>query len=69
MSAVPSPAPRSPSRRWQPGFSIVFGILLDTFFVRTLLVPSIATLPGRWNWWPTTVASGTARGNRPVPWR
>jgi RND superfamily putative drug exporter len=34
------------------GFSIAFSVLLDTFFVRTLLVPSIAMLLGRWNWWP-----------------
>jgi RND superfamily putative drug exporter len=35
------------------GFSIAFGVVLDTFFVRTLLVPSIAMLLGRWNWWPS----------------
>ncbi len=37
----------------QVGFSIAFGITLDTFFVRTLLVPSVAVLLGRWNWWPS----------------
>jgi RND superfamily putative drug exporter len=37
----------------QIGFSIAFGILLDTFFVRTLFVPSIAVLLGKWNWWPS----------------
>jgi RND superfamily putative drug exporter len=37
----------------QIGFGIAFGILLDTFFVRTLLVPSIVALLGRWNWWPS----------------
>jgi RND superfamily putative drug exporter len=37
----------------QIGYSIAFGILLDTFFVRTLLVPSIVTLLGRTNWWPS----------------
>lgn len=36
----------------QLGFSIAFGVALDTFFVRTLLVPAIAVLLGRWNWWP-----------------
>jgi RND superfamily putative drug exporter len=28
-------------------------VLLDTFGVRTLLVPSIVVLAGRWNWWPS----------------
>lgn len=35
------------------GFTVVVGILLDTFLVRPLLVPALATLLGRWNWvWP-----------------
>jgi RND superfamily putative drug exporter len=37
----------------QIGYSVAFGILLDTFFVRTLFVPSIAVLLGKWNWWPS----------------
>jgi len=40
----------------QIGFSVAFGILLDTFFVRTLLVPSIVVLLGKWNWWPSSLA-------------
>jgi putative drug exporter of the RND superfamily len=37
----------------QIGLGLAAGILLDTFFVRTLLVPSVAVLLGRWNWWPS----------------
>ena len=40
----------------QIGYSIAFGIALDTFFVRTLLVPSIAILLGRFNWWPSKLS-------------
>jgi RND superfamily putative drug exporter len=35
------------------GIGLALGILMDTFLVRTLLVPSIVVLLGRWNWWPT----------------
>jgi RND superfamily putative drug exporter len=41
----------------QLGFTIAFAIFLDTFFVRTLLVPSVAVLLGRWNWWPSKLSS------------
>ena len=37
----------------QLGTSIAIGVLLDTFLVRTLLVPSLVALLGRWNWWPS----------------
>ncbi len=37
----------------QIGAAITIGIIIDTFVVRALLVPSIAALLGRWNWWPT----------------
>jgi putative drug exporter of the RND superfamily len=40
----------------QLGFTIAFAVLLDTFFVRTLLVPSIAVLLGRSNWWPSALS-------------
>jgi putative drug exporter of the RND superfamily len=37
----------------QAGFVLGMGILLDTFLVRTVTVPAIATLVGGANWWPS----------------
>jgi RND superfamily putative drug exporter len=37
----------------QAGFIIGIGLLLDTFLVRTITVPAIAVLIGKWNWWPS----------------
>ena len=39
----------------QMGSTIAIGLLVDTFIVRTLLMPSIAVLLGRWFWWPQVV--------------
>jgi RND superfamily putative drug exporter len=35
------------------GVGLALGVLMDTFLVRTLLVPSAVVLIGRWNWWPS----------------
>jgi putative drug exporter of the RND superfamily len=37
---------------------LALGVLLDTFVVRTLLVPCTVVLVGRWNWWSSTVRPG-----------
>ncbi len=40
----------------QIAIGLALGILLDTFVVRTLLVPSAAVMLGRYNWWPSRLA-------------
>jgi RND superfamily putative drug exporter len=39
----------------QIGTTIGLGLLFDTLIVRSFLTPSIATLLGRWFWWPQRV--------------
>ncbi|HEY0933405.1 MAG TPA: MMPL family transporter, partial [Trebonia sp.] len=35
------------------GIGLAIGVLMDTFVVRTVLVPCTVVLLGRWNWWPS----------------
>ncbi len=50
----------------QAGFIVGVGILLDTFLVRTVTVPAIATLMGPANWWPSKAKPGPVRTRRPT---
>jgi putative drug exporter of the RND superfamily len=40
---------------FQVGAAISIGVLIDTFLVRAILIPSLATLFGRWSWWPSAL--------------
>jgi len=42
---------------FQIGAAIGIGILIDTFLVRALLVPAIATILGRYGWWPSRLSA------------
>jgi RND superfamily putative drug exporter len=33
------------------GFGLAFGVLLDAFVVRMLLIPAVMHLAGTWAWW------------------
>ncbi|OBB98531.1 RND family transporter [Mycobacterium sp. 852002-40037_SCH5390672] len=55
----------------QVGTTIGLGLLFDTLVVRAFMTPAIATLLGRWFWWPARVrprpASALLRANGPRP--
>jgi RND superfamily putative drug exporter len=38
------------------GVGLALGVLMDTFIVRTVLVPCTVVLLGRWNWWPSKMS-------------
>ncbi|QIP86815.1 MMPL family transporter [Streptomyces sp. Tu 2975] len=55
----------------QMGTIVGIGVLLDTFLVRTVLVPALALDLGRWFWWPGRLFKAGARAEpaaeRPAP--
>jgi RND superfamily putative drug exporter len=46
-------------RRQRVGVGLAVGVLMDTFVVRTVLVPCTVVLLGRWNWWPAKLGVRT----------
>lgn len=41
---------------FQVGAAVALGVLLDTFIVRSLLVPALTAVFGSWSWWPSQAA-------------
>jgi RND superfamily putative drug exporter len=50
----------------QIGFAVAFGVLLDTFVVRTTLVPAIVVLLRRVSWWPRRGPSAPRNPERQI---
>lgn len=48
-------------------FTVAFGVLLDTFVVRSLLVPALTVDVGRWMWWPSRLARSVAAQTERTP--
>jgi RND superfamily putative drug exporter len=51
----------------QIAFIVAFGVLLDTFIVRSLLVPAVTYDIGRAIWWPSKLWRGRVETTAPVP--
>ncbi len=37
---------------FQVGVVVALGVLIDTFLVRSVLVPALTAFIGEWAWWP-----------------
>jgi RND superfamily putative drug exporter len=48
-------------------FGLAAGILLDATIIRSLLVPALLSLMGRWNWWMPQSIGRILRLSKPEP--
>lgn len=51
----------------QIGTTIMIGLLFDTLIVRSFMMPAVATMLGRWFWWPRRVDRLTGQPKMPAP--
>ena len=52
---------------FQVGVAVAIGVLIDTFLVRSILVPAITAFVGDWAWWPSGAAVSGLLGRVPSP--
>ena len=46
------------------GLGLAVAVLVDALVIRVIVLPSLMTMLGRWNWWPGHVAAGRPPGAR-----
>ncbi len=51
---------------FQIGVAVAAGVMIDTFLVRSILVPALTTLVGERAWWPSRSVAATPPGPRAV---
>ncbi|MHB1638773.1 MAG: MMPL family transporter [Candidatus Dormibacteria bacterium] len=51
----------------QIGFGIAAGVFMDTFIIRTLVVPAVVVVLGRWNWWPSRLSRAVLPAQMEAP--
>ena len=47
------------------GFTVALGVLVDTFLVRTVLMPAVTAMVGDRSWWPSKLGRGEPPGPPP----
>jgi RND superfamily putative drug exporter len=60
--AVAGGAAQGGSQISQVGYGVAFGVIIDTFIVRTILVPALVVLLGRLSWWPSRLGTDRPTG-------
>jgi RND superfamily putative drug exporter len=48
------------------GVGLAVAVLVDALVVRTILLPSLMMLLGRWNWWPGRVRGAGSQAAEPA---
>jgi hypothetical protein len=50
---------------FQIGIAVAIGVFIDTFIIRAILVPAIASIAGDANWWPVHLSGAPVEAFKP----